>query len=147
VNLVTLLLPVIAMGGWFAGASYLRASAEAEARLGETGVRELHLKVLVGRDGYRLTSGRGHVDDIRVPCPAGDCASVHDWDQETLTSLLRRLKRAHPDENGLTLVPAHDVPYAAVLRSVDACRGTVNDELFPFVIVAGGLRGTPPPSP
>lgn len=66
-----------------------------------------------------------------VPCGSVDC-----WDAAHLREILAAERQRDPILDTVVLLPEPEVPYAVVVRTMDAARRTPRDEpLFPYVLL------------
>lgn len=101
------------------------------------------LSVAIDRQGFTVL-GADHVlapdeeGPVTIPC-RGDCAEGYDYAE--LTRRLALVKDEHPDDQAVILVPSDDTPYEVVVGAMDATRADAQRELFPAVVIAGGVSG------
>lgn len=68
-----------------------------------------------------------------LPC-AGACVGVEAWDYDGLNRAAAAVKATHPGARAVALHPTEEVPYEALVRMMDAVRGTEQAPLFPDVV-------------
>jgi hypothetical protein len=142
-NLVSLLVPVVAMVGWLA----LRASALAPPPPPKPSTdpgdpAPVALEVHIDSQGY-LVIGAADVldpkrlrpdDGFRIPCRSGRCDSADDYDAPELTKVLTEIKAVSPHHQRLSLVPALQTPYVVIVRTLEAVQeDTAHQKLFSWV--------------
>jgi biopolymer transport protein TolR len=105
------------------------------------GERTLNLNVTLTREGM-FVAGSGDV--LGAGCGEGvtgtGAATVAAGDYAALTACLRRIKERYPEEETVTLSADPLVPYADVVRAMDASRGDEAGALFPDVLISAGVR-------
>lgn len=70
--------------------------------------------------------------------PTGEQAMQYDW--EALTECASQVKREYPDELQVTISADPLVEYQHLVAAMDALRNDGTDELFPEVLLSGGVR-------
>jgi len=93
-------------------------------------VAVLHEGFLVSARGQRVGQGC----DGPGPGLAVDRKTPGDWDYAGLTACVTRLKaQATLGEKDVVITAANDVPYDAIVHTMDALRGGPGGQLFPDV--------------
>jgi biopolymer transport protein ExbD len=96
----------------------------------------LGLNIAVLDDGF-LVSARGQRLGPGCEAPGSGLAVARasdGWDYAGLTSCVQHLKaQAQAGERDVVLTAANDVPYDAIIHTMDAVRGGAGGELFPDV--------------
>ncbi|MBW1876729.1 MAG: hypothetical protein JRI25_09160 [Deltaproteobacteria bacterium] len=142
-NLVSVLVPVVAMGAWLA----FRASAFAPAPPAKGPPDPVEpipsvLEVHINSQGYLVVGATGALDPKRlrpddsfhIPCHGGRCDSADDYDAPELTKVLVEIKAASPQQQRLSLVPAPQTPYVVIVRTLAAVQeDTAHQKLFSWV--------------
>lgn len=70
--------------------------------------------------------------------PTGEQAMQYDWD--ALTQCAARVKQEYPDERQVTISADPLVQYEHLVGAMDALRNDGTEELFPEVLLSGGVR-------
>jgi len=125
------------------------AVAQVDAQLPELGrgrgggTPSLHLTVTLADRGMIVAGAGGTVapgceglaaGSITVP-KRGDV-----YDFEGLTACLQRVKRDFPGEREVIVSANPNVPYEAVVATMDAARTDGVNQLFPAVLISAGVR-------
>jgi hypothetical protein len=142
-NLVSLMVPVVAMGGWLVlRASVLAPPPPPKPTPDLEDPAPSALEVHIDSQGY-LVVGAGEVldpkrlrpdDSFRIPCHGGSCDSADDYDAPELTKVLAEIKAASPQAQRLCLVPALQTPYVVIVRTLEAAReDAAHQKLFSWV--------------
>ncbi len=95
-------------------------------------------------DGF-VVGGAGEADSV-LPC-RGPCRD-DTYDYAALRYALRAAKAQHPTETRVVVAPERDVPFAVVVRVMDAARETrdakgVRTPLFPNPLLASAPKEAP----
>ena len=145
-NLVTILIPFLLLGAQFMRLAVIDTALPSPPAT-TTVVPDdgLRLTVAISTEGYRVT-GRDELlsGGSEVPCLTAGCPEPGSYDTAGLTRLLGALKGRWPDEKYVVVVPASEVTYEVLVRTMDAARedregsvGGVRTVLFPSVVIAG----------
>lgn len=70
--------------------------------------------------------------------PTGQQAMQYDW--EGLSNCVSKVKREYPEERQVTISADPLVEYEHLINAMDALRAKGTDELFPEVLLSGGVR-------
>lgn len=101
----------------------------------ERPVDPLHLKVLIGKDGYHLAtssqqlgSSSGEAIDSSTPTiplakPRAALDDFDRYDYATLEARAKQLERLFPLETVVTVSAEGDIPFQVLTRTLDALRG------------------------
>jgi len=142
-NLVSMLVPVLAMGGWlaFRGLALAPAAPPKPPPDLEEPVPK-SLEVHIDAQGYLLVGAEDVLDPkrlrpdqtFRIPCHGGRCDSADDYDTPELTKVLAEIRAAAPHQQRLSLVPALQTPYVVIVRTLEAVQADAgNQKLFSWV--------------
>jgi len=105
------------------------------------GERGLNLSVTVTPAGM-IVAGSGGI--LSPGCAddgaAARGATVPTGDYDALTACLRRVKERFPEEESVILSADPQIPYAELVRAMDASRGDADGALFPEVLISAGVR-------
>ncbi|MEN9785899.1 MAG: hypothetical protein RLZZ299_1163 [Pseudomonadota bacterium] len=101
------------------------------------------VSVRVLPDGFEV----GGAGDAASAVPCRGACTVDTYDYVGLRYALRAAKAQHPAETRVVVAPARDVPFAVIVRVMDAARESrdpngVRTPLFPSPLLAA-----PPPAP
>jgi len=133
-NLASIVVPVIVIGAnvvWQALVVPVPERPPPDPYRAPSAMQSLGLSVLVEPAGYVITTGTG---TTRIVSCAG-CANPHD--PAALQQALRALKRDHPDEVTVVVVPNRTTSYEVLMQTVKASREDAEGMLFPQAIIAG----------
>ncbi len=103
------------------------------------GERALNLRVTLTREGI-FVAGSGDILGAGCGASAAGGATVAAGDYPGLTACMRRIKERYPHEDTVTLSADPLVPYAELVRAMDACRADEARGLFPEVLISAGVR-------
>ncbi len=143
-NLVTILIPFLLMAISFVSLSVIDSTLPAIRPTGDPDPIDdaITLSVLITDEGFAIAGAEDVLGDPAYAIPA---AAGQTWDTAELTRVLSLVKDEHPNHENVILVPEPHVPYEVLVRTMDAARlrpGAVSDagfqELFPYVVIAGG---------
>lgn len=108
--------------------------------------------VVTGADAIIYPDGKpefaeGEEKPPTFPCKSGgECTNVEDYDWDTLRQKLNLIKDEYPEDENVILVPDSHIQYEIIVRAMDTAREDANTgtgggsrNLFPFVVVAGGV--------
>jgi biopolymer transport protein ExbD len=159
-NLVTILIPFLIMAAQFVQLAVIDSTLPAigPPQPAEETPDKPPLKLSLAITGKGITilcadavlnpSGapvvaEGQARPPTVPCGSGACRSVSDYNWNELNKKLIEIKDQYPDEGNVILVPADDINYEVIVKTMDASRddkitGDGGRELFPYVVIAGG---------
>jgi biopolymer transport protein TolR len=105
------------------------------------GERSLSLSVTVTPTGM-IVAGSGGI--LSPGCTDEGAstrgATVAAGDYDGLTECLRRVKSRFPDEDAVILSADPLIPYAELVRAMDASRADASGPLFPNVLISAGVR-------
>ncbi len=150
-NLVTILIPFLLMASEFVSISVVDttlpgicgAPCGADPKPDPDPQPPLNLSITVHKDGYTILGndlGLADIDDrIEIRCIDGDCEGAG-YDNAELNRVLAQVKMAHPHEENLVLVPSQNTSYGTLIEAMDGSRQSGKDELFPYVVIAGGTQ-------
>ena len=139
-NLVTILIPFLLLSAQFVQISTIDNTlpAMSDVRPEPTEEEPLALRVEIHELGFAVHASP-FAEPVELTCVGGFCKSATAWDTAELVDVLEDLKRDWPDTEDMILVPGADVPYEAVIATLDAARRTTEGlDLFPAVSIAGG---------
>ncbi|HHO53557.1 MAG TPA: hypothetical protein ENK18_22470 [Deltaproteobacteria bacterium] len=158
-NLVTILIPFLLMASSFVSLAAIDSTLPAIGQPPETTTEDdeppLNLSVAITDEGYTVMgnddalSGEGEDKGAKIPCRKPGCPTPDSYDTKDLTRLLGEIKDrwSDSDEQNVILVPESQVPYEVLVLTMDATRNdpdTTEDgrprELFPYVVIAGGIQ-------
>ncbi len=156
-NLVTILIPFLLMAAQFVSLAVIDSTLPAigPPKPAETDPDEkpLNLSVIITNAGYTIAGAEavlpneGGEGGPTVPCIETGCPSAMSYDTKELTRLLGLVKDEYPDDQNVILVPESRIPYEVLVVTMDATRedpttkvGDGSRELFPYVVIAGGVQ-------
>lgn len=74
-----------------------------------------------------------------LPCKKDVCTTLDDYKWEELTRKLGQIKDEYPDDENVIIVPASDLKYEVIVKTMDSSRDDGQGrDLFPYVVIAGG---------
>ena len=161
-NLVTILIPFLLMAAQFVSLAVIDSTLPA---IGPPQPQDqdpdddppLSLSLLVTDEGF-IIKGNG-IDEIigatdeegeeagpTIPCTVQGCPTPDSYNVAELTRMLTEIKNLdNEDEENVILVPESNVSYEVLIMTMDAARSNPevkvdgkSQELFPFVVIAGG---------
>ena len=156
-NLVTILIPFLLMAAQFISLAVIDSTLPA---IGPPQPREetdedppLNLSVIITDEGFTIAGAdavlpqEGGDEGPTVPCIETGCPTPESYDMKELTRLLGLIKDEYPDDQNVILVPESRIPYEVLVLAMDATRedpstkvGDKARELFPYVVIAGGVQ-------
>ncbi len=156
-NLVTILIPFLLMSMQLMSLAVIDSTLPAISEETPEPIDEedkpLNLSVLITGDGFTVTGPPDDVlseEDKKFDCLEVGCPTPESYDYAELTTRLAKVKEVYPDEKdaNVILVPAADTPYEVLVLTMDAAREDPENkdaegkatELFPFVVIAGGVE-------
>jgi len=159
-NLVTILIPFLLMASSFVTLAVIDSTLPAIGAPPDSSNDDteetLSLKIVITDNGYTVAgndavlkteSDEGEANQPTIPCKKAGCPSIDAYDGKELTSLLSQIKDRWPDEENVVLVPEDDVSYEVLVLTMDSARedpetkeGGKPRELFPYVVIAGGMQ-------
>lgn len=74
----------------------------------------------------------------QIPCLTAGCPAPEDYDVKRIREVVYRLKQTSPKDDTIVVFPGQQVPFAAVVRAMDAVRDTGApsfEPLFPRAIL------------
>lgn len=136
VNLATLLVPVLFMGGQAIAMRWMQADGPiGHENPGDAEVHHVELRVEVTEQGLKIVGAEqvlaGPGGQPTVPC-IGPC-SAGGYDYAALNRLLGHVKAAYPWVDEVEVRAAPSMPYPIVVKVLDAAAERDGDELFPKV--------------
>jgi biopolymer transport protein ExbD len=143
-NLVTILIPFLLMAAQFVTYAVIDSALPSISDTNTPLPPEdpLNLSISIRTNGLSVAA-RGLEPAHELPLRDGE------YDVTGLRALLTTLKDDNPDEDTVILVPGADVPYAALVTTLDAAREDPEAAgdgrcagrcLFPRSVMAGGLE-------
>lgn len=156
-NLVTILIPFLLMAAQFVSLAVIDSSVPA---IGPPQPQEetdedppLNLSVVITDEGYTIAGAEAVLpaesgdEGPTIPCIETSCPTADSYDIKELTRVLGLIKDEYPDDKNVILVPESRIEYEVLVRTMDATREdpTVrvagkSRELFPYVVIAGGVK-------
>lgn len=160
-NMVTILIPFLLMSMQFISIAVIDSTLPAIGKASETkeekDEEKLNLSIAVTPKGFTIIGASGILgnakgDGATIPCLRDGCPGVEAYDTKKLTEMLGQIKDEYSKEENVILVPGSSVPYEVLIATMDASRedpntmisrqggGDVPRQLFPFVVIAGGIK-------
>ncbi len=144
INLIMFLLMTISSVAFFAQVDATLPTLGSSR--GSRGAEEtLDLKVHLTSEGIMMAGSRGKLAPGchetapgRVFAVAPTPDGAYDW--AALTACAATLKTAFPNETRVTLSADPAIHYEHVIHAMDALRSRGDDDLFPEVLLSGGIR-------
>lgn len=158
-NLVTILIPFLLLTVHFVHLAVVDSAAPSiEPRRAERQAADpdaLRLTVAITDRGFVVAGNAGILelapDELQRSAEGDDLAPTIPrlddgrYDLDALTALIVRIKEEYPDEQSVILLPEPDVPFDAIVATLDATRdhlppgAEVREPLFPMPVFAGGV--------
>ena len=155
-NMVTILIPFLLLSVQFVSIAVIDSTLPAIGKPTETTdepqEEKLNLSVAITDKGYTILGASGVLGNAKgegatVPCLRDGCPSAEAYDQAKLTEMLGQIKDEFSEEKNVILVPESNIPYEVLIATMDATREDPETkengkprELFPFVVIAGGVQ-------
>ena len=142
-NLMALLVPFLLMATRFLQVSAIETPLRGVAP--PDGQTRPEVTLVVDRAGMEVRPGVDGLEPVDLPCTQGACEGATGYDLAGLTRVLGRVKDARPLDRQVVILPSGEVPYAAIVEVMDACREdpATSDAagrprvLFPDAVLAG----------
>jgi biopolymer transport protein ExbD len=145
INLIMFLLMTISSVAFFAQVDATLPTLGSSR--GSRGAEEtLDLKVHITDEGIMMAGSRGKLAPGCHETAPGRVFAVAptqggaDYDWAALTECAATLKTAFPNETRVTLSADPAIQYEHVIHAMDALRSRGDDDLFPEVLLSGGIR-------
>jgi len=156
-NLVTILIPFLLMAAQFISLAVIDSTLPAiwppQPTQQDDTDKPLNLSVLITDQGFTIAGAQavlpneGGDSGPTVPCLESGCPTPDSYNTKELTRLLGLVKDQYPDDQNVILVPESRIQYAVLVKTMDATRespttgvGDKPRELFPYVVIAGGVK-------
>lgn len=153
-NMVTILIPFLLLSVQFVSLAVIDSTLPAIGKptepQDEPDEEKLNLSVLITSNGYTIAGANavlGEGDGPGIPCLRDGCPGAEAYDTKLLTTKLGQIKDQFEKEENVILVPEANIPYEVLVATMDATREDpdtkVDDlprSLFPFVVIAGGVK-------